>query len=241
MQRRWSRVSRGKPTEQVIKPPLSMEWVRYCFKPEYIKLLMKHPKKWHRVDIGNPSSHSEDLPPAFYQTTVRVAYPQGEKHTCLFLCLASALHYIGLSEEAQKLADAAYSAEHTSAAEGVAALRRAMEEFAPIVGRPTLFNTARSGRKKKILSTTDVFKYTPYPTVVIPIGSDGSVNHAICVVDDLIFDSTLPYALKCLPQCLDWICTGKKGGFVGVRQALRFSNSINCPPLHRIMDDNWEK
>ena len=230
----------GKPTETIVKPPISMEWMRYCFKPEYVKLLMKHPKAWHRVEIGSPSTHSGD-PPSSMVTTVRVAYQQGEKHKCLFLCLASALHYIGLTEEAENLADASISGEHKSPTDAIAALRTSMELFAPIVGRPTLFNTGRTGRKKKILSLDDVYKYTPFPTVLIPIGSDGSVNHAVCVVDDLIFDSTLPYALKCLPQSMDWICAEKQHGFMAIKQALRFSSSIKCPPLRRIMDDNWEK
>ena len=233
--------SHGKPTETIIKPPVRMEWMRYCFKPEYIKLLIKHPKVWHRVEIGNPRDNSED-PPSPYVTTVRVAYQQGEQHGCLFLSLASALHYIGLSEEALKLAEASTSAEHNSGSEAIAALRTSMALLVPILGRPTLFNFGHTGRKKKVLSVSDIYlKYTPYPTVVIPIGSDGSVNHAVCVVDDLIFDSTLPYALKCKHESLDWICTGKHGGFVGIKQALRFSHPINCPPLHRIMDDNWEK
>jgi hypothetical protein len=170
-----------------------------------------------------------------------VAYQQGQQHRCLFLSLASALHYIGLPDEALRLAEASTSAEHNSGSEAIAALRTSMATLAPIVGRPTLFNTGRTGRKKRVLSIVDVWKYTPYPTVVIPIGKDGSVNHAICVVDDLIFDSTLPYALKCRHESMDWICTGDHGGFVGIRQALRFSNPINCSPLLRIMDDNWEK
>ena len=238
--RRKGAGSHGRPTEEIIKPPITMEWMRYCFKPEYIKLLMKHPKVWHRVEIGSPDAHYDDPPPS-YVTKVRVAYQQGDKHRCLFLSLASALHYIGLSEEALKLADASIGKELIPVSEAIAALRTSMEVMAPMLGRPTLFNTARTGRKRRDLSIVDLWKYTPYPTVLIPIGSDGSVNHAVCVVDDLIFDSTLPYALECRQESMDWICSGKHGGFVGIRQALRFSNPINCPPFHRIMDDNWEK
>ena len=229
----------GKPTTRVVNPPLTMEWVRFCFKPAYIRLVMKYPREWHRVEIGNAGAHSED-PPEKYLTPIRVAYPQGENHRCLFLCLASALHYINLTDEAAGIAEASTSAEHTSGSKGVAALRLSMELLAPIVGRPTLFNTGHK-KKQRVLSVPDVFEYTPFPTVLIPIGADGSVNHAVCLVDDLIFDSTLTYALKCTPESMDWICTGQCGGFVGVQQAIRFSASINCPPLRRIMDDNWEK
>jgi hypothetical protein len=31
------------------------------------------------------------------------------------------------------------------------------------------------------------------------VGNDGSIDHAFCVVDDLIFDARLPNALKLSP------------------------------------------
>ena len=50
---------------------------------------------------------------------------------------------------------------------------------------------------------------SPYPTVIIPWGTDMSVNHAICVIDDISFDSTQPKALWLTKETLDWICAGK--------------------------------
>jgi hypothetical protein len=37
---------------------------------------------------------------------------------------------------------------------------------------------------------------TIYPTVVVPEATDFQTSHAVCVVDDLIFDSTQSFALK---------------------------------------------
>jgi hypothetical protein len=147
---------------------------------------------------------------------------------------------MGLTKESAHLAQASIRAEHTSGSEGVAALRKCMLEFAPIVVRPTLFNAGHK-KKRRILSIADVNKYTLYPTVLIPIGRDGSVNHAVCLVDDLKFDSTLTHALEYKKEVLDWICTGEIGGCVGIQQALRFSQPLGCSPLKHIMDDNWEK
>jgi hypothetical protein len=46
---------------------------------------------------------------------------------------------------------------------------------------------------------------------VIPKGKDKSVNHAMCAIDDLIFDSTQCLALKLTHSTLDWVCGEKEG------------------------------
>ena len=69
--------------------------------------------------------------------------------------------------------------------------------------------------------------------MVVPQGKDDSVGHAVCVVDDLIFDSTQKYALKLTKESLDWICGA--GGCVGFF-ALRFETKVGKgPPFKRKM------
>ena len=50
----------------------------------------------------------------------------------------------------------------------------------------------RKPRKKVIKLTIKELleNKTIYPTLVIPYGNDGSTGHTICIMDDLIFDST---------------------------------------------------
>ena len=50
-----------------------------------------------------------------------------------------------------------------------------------------------------------VKQFTPYPTIVIPVGKNGYCSHSICVVDNLIFDAITPYALRLSKQSLEWI------------------------------------
>ena len=72
----------------------------------------------------------------------------------------------------------------------------------------------------KKLTIKDLVKNkTIYPTLVIPSGNDGSTGHAVCVVDDLIFDSTQENALKLCRESLDWICGryGCKELYVAIR------------------------
>ena len=46
--------------------------------------------------------------PHWLLTKITVAYPQGEHGRCLFLCLALAMHYMGLKDEAQQIAALSY-------------------------------------------------------------------------------------------------------------------------------------
>ena len=76
---------------------------------------------------------------------------------------------------------------------------------------------------------------TIYPTLVIPSGNDGSTGHAVCVVDDLIFDSTQENALKLCRESLDWICW--KHGCKDIYYANRFQQNTEeaDDPLTRTM------
>ena len=182
-----------------------------------------------------------DIAPQQFRTKVQVAYPQGQNDRCLFLCVASALHYMGLEEEAAKLAALGSKAEHVSGSTGIDELRESMIVCAPIVGRPMLFNTSKKKRKRPIHLKEIVTQLTPYPTLIIPLGADRSVNHAICVVDNLIFDSTQSFAMKCQVDAIGWICNCGKKGVADVFEAMRFQYPINCSPLDRMVVNNWKK
>ena len=107
-------------------------------------------------------------------------------------------------------------------------VKKDMEAHVPIIGIPQhfghTFRTKSNNRKRK--KTTDmtindlVNSKTEFPTVVIPMGDDKSVGHAVCVVDDLIFDSTQKTALKLCKDSLDWICGDE--GCQEIYSALRF-------------------
>ena len=79
----------------------------------------------------------------------------------------------------------------------------------------------RKKQKAKLFVETICPQLTPYPTVVIPMGKDGSISHAVCVVDDLIFDSTQRSALKLTHKSFHWI-SGNLGTHDEVYGAMRF-------------------
>ena len=68
-----------------------------------------------------------------------------------------------------------------------------------------------------------------FPMVVIPRGIDNCVNHAICVMDDLVFDSTQPKALSLCKETFDWICGDE--GCAGIHLAVRFDHSFKTKAL----------
>ena len=114
-----------------------------------------------------------------------------------------------------------------------------MLQYAPIIGRPIIYNHHRKRKSKKMTLTEITTDPSPYPTLVIPFGSDSSLNHAICVVDDLIFDSTQSHALKCEMGVMSWVCASGSKGVCDVYEALRFQYPEQCSPLKRNSQTNW--
>ena len=64
----------------------------------------------------------------------------------------------------------------------------------------------------------------PYPTIIIPTLLDGTMTHAFCVVDDLIFDSITPFALQLKMESVQWIFNGAA---VKIYQAIRFNTKAS--------------
>ena len=68
----------------------------------------------------------------------------------------------------------------------------------------------------------DIFVNTSEdPTLIIPVGGDKGIHHAIATVGNYIFDSTHENALHLTKDSLDWCCNTRLG-FEGVYLAIRF-------------------
>jgi hypothetical protein len=78
-------------------------------------------------------------------------------------------------------------------------LRTIMQEVLPEVGQCRIFNKRYGQRRKNngVLTVSNLIRCkTPYLTVVSPTGVDGSADHGVCVVDDIVFDARLSHAFK---------------------------------------------
>ena len=170
-----------------------------------------------------------DAPP-YLCTNVITIHQQHSNPYCLSHSLASALFYCdnkrfriaseGLVHLGLTIAGQPFDTQITK-------LRMYMEDHVPIIGRPTLYGRRPNSHKRKLrMLTWDeiLFDCTPFPTVVIPRLPCGSATHAFCVVDDLIFDSTTPKALKLCRDSVKWLF---REVLPEVYQVLRFNRKIS--------------
>ena len=203
-----------------------MEWVYEAMNPVYISFLIQNPNKWFSVPLG---AASDDVAPKHLTCKVVVQYPQDNLDACAFYSLGSALAYCGLAYQGRRMLDVGDSAMHLPAEVQLERLLLGMQEHCPQLGNGQVFNSRRKHTKNKRAKITIeelVNVKTPFPTVVVPLGSRGFTAHAITVVDDLIFDSTQKWALKLCGESLDWIC-GENEYCANIRYAVRFNQSYN--------------
>ena len=86
-----------------------------------------------------------------------------------------------------------------------------VQSMCPEIGQYSVYNRRRKHKPiKKIDKMALLQKFTPFLKLVLPIARNGCTNHAICVVDDLVYDACVDHALKLKMETLDWIC-GKGG------------------------------
>ena len=188
------------------------------------------PNNWVSLPLG---SSCDQLPPVHLTTTVKCLYEQLDSPYCVTYCMASALFYCGFVKEARRLAAQASLLAPLHRMAQIESLRTFMPNLVPSIGGPTVFGKRCMGnnKKKRNITWSDLFEtITPYPTLVVPVTEDGKMNHAFCIVDDLIFDSSVPHALKLVMSSVDWIYHYQP---VEIFVALRFNQKVS-PKGHKV-------
>lgn len=213
---------------------------------KYDKILTNEAKKrpncWVGCSLGDPCN---DNAPAHLKTTVRTIYQQHLQRFCLIYSLASALFYCEFHEGAKILASQAPKFDGLPQDVAMRKLREFMVNLVPTIGRPTIFNRKKNplknkkgqgGKVRRITWDTLFNEIVPHPTVIIPVGPDGTPTHAFCIVDDLIFDSTTPYALKLKKESVDWIYNDNE---TQIYEAYRFN--MKCSPKGAIVEETYRR
>ena len=218
---------------------LSEDWVGVNFHPVFLGLTKKAPKRWFPMVLGNPRTEDSPIVPSDLLTTVKVNYKQGKYNQCLFKSLASALHYVGLKDGGRFISQKAPTIDGLDGKTSLVEMKKLMRKGVPQIGDCFSFNTKNGKKKEVCLSIADlVNNLTIYPTVIVLVGNDGSVNHAVTVVDDLIFDSTQAFAMKLTQESLDWI-----SGPLGLKEigtTYRFNQSHGTKEkLQHILKRHW--
>ena len=194
----------------------------------YHSLLVERATQWPNTWVGPTIGDGEygDAPNDLC-TKIRTIYQQHNNPFCLIYSFASALFYCGFREEAKHLAETAQPFADMHFDQQILKLQELMRNLVPLIGGATIFGkrTKRHDRKKRWMTWEALFAdLTPYPTIVIPIQADGTVRHAFCVVDDLIFDSLTPFALKLKRESVLWTFNDRP---TKIFQVLRFNKKVS--------------
>ena len=113
-----------------------------------------------------------------------------------------------------------------------------MASYLPSVGQSKSFNVHMSNYRRNELSLEQLCEdKMPFVTVVVPQMKNGNLNHAFCVIDDLIFDSTQSYAMKLIKESTEWICKPNYG-FERIKAAYHFQQKFHTkenwtPPMKK--------
>jgi hypothetical protein len=184
--------------------------------------------EWMGPNVGDASTNG--TAPLELCSSVPTLFQQLEKPYCLSYSLASALFYCGFKEEAIELSKQADFFAGLACDEAIDQLRSFMSNLVPLIGQATVYGI-RTGRHNRFIRELEwktlYTEITPYPTVVIPRSEENGVaTHAFCVVDDLIFDSITPKALRLQPEVVKWIFNDEE---TKIYRALRFETKISPP------------
>ena len=125
---------------------------------------------------------------------VPIKYQQGENPLCFAKSMASALFYVDLKGEAGDINNIAIHFSNKLLKEACKAIQEYMRIHVLIIGQCQLYNynkwrTDSGNHQKKVTKMTIedlVNNKTIYPTLVVPIGNDGSTGHTVSVMNDLI-------------------------------------------------------
>jgi hypothetical protein len=191
----------GKHT--VVKKLYTVNWINYVFDPKFVGLVKQQPRHWFDVPLGDCC---QEEAPRDLQTTIPIRFRQGLRKLCLPNSAASALYYVRERAAATAIASQTEEFEGTPGNESLVSLRKRLDEMAPGGVPCQWFNRKRKGKTVQPMTLDTILLGFPNPVVVIPIGSDGSVSHAVTIVDNLVFDSTQTHALKLCKDTFDWIC-----------------------------------
>ena len=220
---------------------LNPEYLDYVLDPLFVEVVRQvgDQKRPVRVPVGNLKMEVE--PPLHLVVKhVSLSYWQKEHNFCLVYSVASCLHYMAYRKEAAIVAAKAYEFSLLPGEQAVMHMQDLLKEVIPQIAQAHIYNRARRKKKgwKDMSMESLVENKSPMFKLVIPFGNDGSKDHAICVVDDLIFDARLKTAFCLNLESLNWVC-GKQGCKM-LGPVLHFCESFGkFKHKKRVMKTNW--
>jgi hypothetical protein len=176
--------------------------------------------KWIDVPAGNVLV--QPVTTDIIRRDVTMKYQQGDTATCIFSSFASLLAYKGHADAGNHIQQKARLYVGQPLDQQLYGLEKCVRDF-----DPDLKSLQRQVKGPGLqewdpldLEWETSEEFTEAMLVVL-LGADGGTQHAVAIVDDLLFDSNLPNALK-LTRCALYWCCGCKGGYVGLNKAIQF-------------------
>ncbi len=205
----------------VLLKRLNPAWMSQRFDPKFLQMVRTASArrgsymKWIYVPVGD--AREDDKPPSDLVTKFSVHYTQRNHDTCLFKSVASALHHLHKQQIASVISSMATKYMYTPVDDQLNILASVAQE------RDCELLVTKWMTRKRV-ETLDLKTATSHhwALVVIPLGGDGGIGHAITIVGDLIFDSTQTHALKLGKNTLDWCCANDHG-FASIYMAIKFA------------------
>ena len=198
----------------VRKPELvPYDWVRKNFSETFINELKRKSDRpgFIVVPPGRARAKSKKMK-MFTEVAPSMQYLQHDKKHCLHYSFASALYFLNFKKVAQIIQqDAFRSAEWVDSWTSILKIMKEHLSF---------LQPVRYGDRQ----LNPLEDKSRYPTLMILIGTDGFVDHAVTTVGDWLFDSNRETAEKISLEILDWCVSNDEESekFVGVSKAYRF-------------------
>jgi hypothetical protein len=205
---------------------LEDDWVRKNLDDDFLVDLETRAEKssrFIRVPVGKsmpltkiPENLTTEDAPYLY-------FCQGDKNTCITDSLASALVYQQNLIWAKRIHDL-----------GIEFLGRTSQNSQPLIVE--VVNTLRKNREyqpKKIDHKTpidELIRPSNYLRTIVLKSSDGQSNHAVSLIEQWVFDSNIPVALKLCKDSLDFCC-GQNCSCVGIVNGYEFGPESNLKLL----------
>jgi hypothetical protein len=195
-------------------PFVTMEWVQWALGPDILHYALKFGKRLHKLEKQQrafvvPSGDSNaDVAPASClvifmngQPAKGIKYRQGEGNYCFMYSFASALHYIGQTDESRIIAN---NAEAVSKMSLVHQLNRLVYLVTKKMVNIRADSKTHNWKDSTIMELLEAANKEQL-MIVIPKPNGKSTTHAFTICIGLVFDSTQLYPLHPIPRTFDFV------------------------------------
>jgi len=213
---------------------IQVDWAMDNFHHKFLGLVVICDNQFYEIPLGDPGNletkaeEIKNLERRNLFADVTCEFQQGEERYCLTYGFVSCLFYLNEKRAGNEILKQAEYLSLLPRYDACNLLCDLMLKSLPAIGysrQYNVFNKKRS-RRKSITAEELCEDLKPHPTLLILEGKDGAISHAVTIVDDLIFDSTLPKALKlCLPS-FEAIMSQNEG-FYSIAAAYRFDRKAS--------------